>query len=264
MLNGFLSHGPYADYIHATEKVHEAIETVEGSWAAAKGAPPKEELRALQAAVKSWLSALRSFDDRMSAWLSKHFGKGDVYRAFKTELSAEYDNNFAYRLSYGLRNASEHEAPVLNHVRFHSAEQPDGTRRDRVDLGFDTAMLAKQFNEMKASLRQELRVYGGLVCLEAVVGHATQAVERSMAAALTAGTVDVERALETVEDLHAEAVAAGGKAANFMTSVGPQGGEIDLQWVEIHIAQAVRGNLEASTHLLAIDRGQTVPGDLAL
>ena len=264
LLNRFLSYGPYADYLDATEKLHEAVDAVERAWSMAKGTPPQTEVRSLQAAVKTWLAALRSFDDRTSKWLSERFGKGDVYNAFHQELSAEYDRNFAYRLSYALRNESEHANRVLNHIRVGSREDADGRRVHRVELGFDAGRLATDFPKLKAAVRHELADYGDVLGLDAVVGHATQTLERVMAATLLAAQSEVEAALRVVEDLHAEAEAVGGAAANFMTTVGAGGGSMSLIWVEIHVARAVRGNLAASPHILAITPLSTTAADLAL
>lgn len=191
-LSGFLSHSAYADFLHDTNKLHEAIEEVEGAWALGGGTPPRQELRALHGAVKAWLAAVRSFDDRTSEWLSKRFGRAAVYDAFKGELRAVYDRNFAYRLACALRNASEHTSAVLNHVRVYKGELPEGAHEHRVELGFDAPQLLANFTKLKAKVRDELRDFGGLLSLEAVVGDVTQAVERVVAVTLLAAEAEFE------------------------------------------------------------------------
>lgn len=67
-----------------------------------------------------------------------------------------------------------------------------------------------------------------------------------------------------MEGLHAEAEAAGGAAAQFMTSLSPGGRQVHMMWVDIQVARAVRENLEASGVIASLPLQVIEPEDLAL
>jgi hypothetical protein len=62
------------------------------------------------------LSALKAFEDRTKHNISQRYGvESDVMKTFKAALAWEFDNIFAYRFCYHLRNYSQHcGAPISN------------------------------------------------------------------------------------------------------------------------------------------------------
>lgn len=162
---------------------------------------------------KSWLGAVRTFDDRTSHWISTTFGKDHpAYDAFKTQLSTEYDNNFAYRFACALRNVSEHVSQTINVVRTNETELPDGRTRRALQVGFDRH-LAADLRTLKSQIRTELAGCEGVIPLETLAGHAMASCERAYGRALLSLWPECEVQVATIEGLHREAVSRGGYVA---------------------------------------------------
>lgn len=107
--------------------------------------------------VDGILSSLRAFDDRTSHSLSRRYGKGSPeVEKFKESLSFEYDNEFAYRFMYKLRNYSQHcGAPELDgNVRGYLSAT--GERCKEISVTFDSVKLLEQYDGWGAQVKREL------------------------------------------------------------------------------------------------------------
>ena len=102
--------------------------------------------------------AARAYVDRTGRWLKHQFGPGsDELSAFKTSCSFEYDNVFAYRLGYELRNVVSHAGDAINISRVSSSADLYGPTRAELTLAIDGPGLASEYTRMKAQVRDELR-----------------------------------------------------------------------------------------------------------
>ncbi|MGW0988475.1 hypothetical protein ACWD46_19970 [Streptomyces sp. NPDC002486] len=112
--------------------------------------------------VDGILSSLRAFDDRTAHSLSRRYGKGSPeVEKFKQSLSFEYDNEFAYRFMYKLRNYSQHcGVPELSgNARGYLSE--NGERRKEVSVTFDSVKLLGQYDGWGAQVKRELQAIQG-------------------------------------------------------------------------------------------------------
>lgn len=99
------------------------------------------------------LSSLRLFLDQTETRLSRSYGKESMqYRALKSATAYEYDNNFAYRFAYHLRNYTLHCGMPINHITV-SSEAIDSQRTEavvnRYQIGFSPQTLLKEFEDWK-------------------------------------------------------------------------------------------------------------------
>ncbi|MFE2419699.1 hypothetical protein [Streptomyces hokutonensis] len=116
------------------------------------------------------LSALRAFDDRTSHDLKKSFGENsEPFRTFKEALSHEYDNEFAYRFMFKLRNYSQHcgQPEMAGQVR--SSRAADGTTVRLASLAFDSRELLRRFNKWGTQVKEELKEIDGRFEVEPIV-----------------------------------------------------------------------------------------------
>jgi hypothetical protein len=205
-----------ADLRHAEEILHEEIQRLETE----EARPSQAHRRGarLQREFKAWLSAIRAFDDRTSAWLSDQFGKdGQAYVTFKRLLSHEFDTNFGYRLCCALRNVSEHESDVINDVHIHVSRNPDsGAREISVTIRFDGPRLAENFPRIRAATREELRSCEKPVELALIVKAVSLSCQQVHAGLFLAMWPEIQSAIEIIEQAHQEAVDADGDWATFV------------------------------------------------
>lgn len=189
---------------------------------------------------RHWLNDSRSFDDRTSAWLSRTFGDDHpALGTFKRALSAEYDANFAYRLTATLRNLSTHAANMLNHQMWHVSTDADGRLVSRPVLAIDGARLVEEFPTMKATVRDELRDLDGLLDVRAVVDACMKSCLRAHAALTHALWEEIEPERELVVEFHQTAVAAGGQGAIFVNvdTFDPAVGRLDHRYNAAHLLE---------------------------
>jgi hypothetical protein len=88
------------------------------------------------------LSAFRRFTDRTAHLLSQRYGpaSGEVH-ALTQAMSFEFDNEFAYRFMYHLRNYSEHRGTPIARITQASILMPDGRVAHNLGVLFDSRKL---------------------------------------------------------------------------------------------------------------------------
>jgi hypothetical protein len=241
---------PYQALVEETDGFLDAVALLEHVWAKDRTQWPTA-LRAAHGRFKSWLGALRAFDDHTQHLLSERLGRGsEPARGFKEALSAEYDRNLAYRASYALRNASEHASRVINDARMDARELQDGTTVYSVQLGLKGPELADRFTRLKAPIRAELRRIEETLDVVGVVHAAVGSCERAFATLLVLLKDPIVQACEVLETVHAEATRVGAKAALVMTTVLPDE-TVRLHRVDVQRARTARTILEQAQALLA-------------
>ncbi|NPE27294.1 hypothetical protein HNV12_04810 [Methanococcoides sp. SA1] len=71
--------------------------------------------------VLNFLSSFRTFLDHFDRSLKQQYGKdSQIYSSFKQSLSYQYDNSFAYRFLYRLRNYTQHCGMPVHTINFSS------------------------------------------------------------------------------------------------------------------------------------------------
>ncbi|MCY0933038.1 hypothetical protein [Streptomyces sp. H34-S4] len=153
-----LEKSPYAQLVSQYEKFSEGLDGVHRG--ALSSSSSKEEMDRLPALLDSFLSAFRAFVDHTCKWLSSRYGNV-VLGEFNSNLSREYDSEFAYRFMYKLRNYSQHcgMPPVSGHVR--RWVDPDGEKRQEVSVTFDAMELLSKYDGWGQPVKSELQRLGG-------------------------------------------------------------------------------------------------------
>lgn len=236
---------PYSELQGARDDLGEAIEGYENAWTGVARVPQRE-LDRVHRQFKAWLSAVRSFDDATSHWLSQTYDEGKL-SAFRSFLAAAWDNVFAYRLATQLRNANQHAARVINWITAEAWEADDGSVEKKIGLGFDCPALASKFPRINAKVRDELRDIKVPIRVDEVVAATMNACVRAYALLLLELRDDIERYATVLEVLHQEAIDHGGKAAAIwmLEDEMSDGKSSDVplgsaQWVEVEHAWAAR------------------------
>lgn len=88
------------------------------------------------------LSAFRRFTDRTAHLLSQRYGPdSEKVRVLTQAMSYEFDNEFAYRFMYHLRNYSEHRGTPITRIAQASRLTPDGRVEHSLDVLLDSRKL---------------------------------------------------------------------------------------------------------------------------
>ena len=110
------------------------------------------------------LSAFRRFTDRTAHLLSQRYGPdSEEVRVLREAMSQEFDNEFAYRFMYHLRNYSEHRGAPITRIRQASTLGPDGRVEHEFDVLFDSRKLLS-YHDWHRQVRADLAgINGGVL-----------------------------------------------------------------------------------------------------
>jgi len=133
--------------------------------------------------LRAFFSELRVFLDNTQAKLKRRYGKdSEELRAFKDVCACQFDDSFAYRFVYGLRNYTVHVNPPLNAVSLTFGQRPfdteDPSTHNRLSVEVDRDLLLREFDwrsDVRSGLeglppRFEFKPYmdKGMACLEKI------------------------------------------------------------------------------------------------
>jgi hypothetical protein len=140
-----------------------------------------EEYLQTTLALANWLTSVRWLLDQSTARLADEPGKLErVERA----MSREFDNHFAYRFTYKLRNFVTHRdlLPIAMHVS--SRLITDKDREDSLSLQLDPAYLLTASKKWGGPVTKDLKERTEPIDLVPLVDDAMESIERVMTAVL--------------------------------------------------------------------------------
>jgi hypothetical protein len=151
------------------------------------------------------LSAFRRFTDRTSHALSQRYGSdSNELATFKNARSHEFDNNFAYRFSYHLRNYSDHKGAPVTRIKLGSRLGPDGMVEHQFDVVFDSRTLLADY-EWHHIVREDLQRIGGEFSAVTTVDDLLHSCGRIHCETLLAQKANLVAAIEKIRTLTSEA-----------------------------------------------------------
>ena len=138
----------------------------------------------------NFLTAMRFFLDHTETRLKRRYGKESaVVEVFKTSISASYDEVFAYRFLYHLRNVAQHCSIPIGHIKTESHALPAGGSQRSVTFGFDTPQLLEA-GGWKQPVKSELEAAPTLLVVPPLIDDALEELAK-----IHTGVEDAERAL---------------------------------------------------------------------
>lgn len=113
-----------------------------------------------QRLLSNFLASASAFRDRLSTAISAKFGAdSEQALAWKAAQSRAYDECFAYRLLYALRNYSQHQEAPINLIQVNGRRNDTGKMVHDFELTLDRDKLLSD-KRLKASVRNELSAMG--------------------------------------------------------------------------------------------------------
>jgi len=198
------------------------------------------------------LSALRRFADRTSHALSQRYGKDSRQREiFKQALSDEFDNQFAYRLCWHLRNYSDHLGDPISRVkgRIHFFDDPDVYSGLQLEPYFDSTQLLENY-QWKRVLQKDLRQINGEFPASTVVDALQSSCKRAHSKALLAQETSIMAAVDAIFELANEATTDTGLRPMLILVQSEKSGLQIPQPIQVELAdEAVKAIQEARSFL---------------
>jgi hypothetical protein len=156
---------------------------------------PEEHLQTTLA-LANWLTSVR--------WLLSHaekrFGNdAEKLKQYEDATHLEYDNHFAYRLAYALRDYATHcdFPPISMKVETRAV---GGDRIDSLSMQLDPVHLLNAWSGWTAQIKKDLEARSEPIDLIPVVDDAMACVERIMKAILVTESADMTGAAQLIID----------------------------------------------------------------
>lgn len=107
----------------------------------------------------NYISAVRIFIDHSEVFLNRKYGnQSPQFLELKKILSIFFDNSFAYRFFYKLRNYSLHVGLPINDIQFSSKrERENGKIHGELEIMFNREKLLSNFDGWGAIVKQDLK-----------------------------------------------------------------------------------------------------------
>jgi hypothetical protein len=151
--------------------------------------------------ILNWLTATRFYVDHMTKRFSATFGKdSDEFKKLNDELSREYDNSLAYRVTYHFRNFVQHVGFPVDGLR-ESLDHADGSRALRAYLRRDRLLASYEWN---AQVRADLETLPMEIDVIDLISTAQLCFRRIQAVVLTCLGAKAQSAAPSVQDLAAK------------------------------------------------------------
>lgn len=145
------------------------------------------------------LSAFRRFTDRTAHLLSQRYGPtSEEVLALTQAMSFEFDNEFAYRFMYHLRNYSEHRGMPIARITQASMLTPDGQVEHNLDVLFDSRKLLPD-HDWHRRVRADLVGINGEFSAVVTVDALLHACGRVHCKALLAQEADITAAVAGIQ-----------------------------------------------------------------
>ncbi len=173
--------------------------------------------------LRGFFSELRVFLDNTQTKLKRRYGKDSgKWRVFRAACAHQFDNSFAYRFVYGLRNYAVHVNLPLNAVSLTSSQEAfdpeDLSTRNQLRVEIDRDMLLREF-DWRSDVRSGLEEFPPRFELGPYVDEAMACLEKIHIELFCAKLPDEQRAAER---LLALAGSAGGPGTPCVFRVGGQ------------------------------------------
>jgi hypothetical protein len=147
------------------------------------------------------LSAFRRFTDRTAHLLSQRYGPdSEEVRVLQRATSQEFDDEFAYRFMYHLRNYSEHRGAPITRIRQASTLGPDGRVEHEFDVLFDSRKLLS-YHDWHRQVRADLAGINGEFSVVVTVDALLRACGRVHCKALLAQEAAIMAAAAGIQAL---------------------------------------------------------------
>jgi hypothetical protein len=124
-----------------------------------RGVELREAAQGVIESAINWLNATRLFLDHEETWLKRHFGEdSQEYADFTNARHTAFDNSFAYRFLYKLRDFTTHCGLPIGKVRLWAPSTEDTARglSQRIHFELDRDALLRDFSKWGAKVKPEL------------------------------------------------------------------------------------------------------------
>lgn len=193
--------------------------------------------------VLNYLTTFRTYLDHAERLLKHEFGKeSEQFEEFKKVCSREYDDYFAYRFLYKLRNYAQHCGMPVGSVNLNAKEITGGVEHTLlVHLDRDKLLTAKDL--WGKPVKEELQGMPLNIEITVYLKELQACIERIQECFMKIRLKTIKGSAEYILELFNPLLHLEGSYCIIDDSdlVGKDKGDVHLKWVPMHIVQLVYG-----------------------
>jgi hypothetical protein len=211
----------------------DTIEQIADNFANGRAVPAS--LHTIEGSLEDVLIGLRRFHDRTSHALSQRYGKtSPEFAAFQDALSYEFDNVFAYRFAWHLRNYSDHQQNAISRISEDSRADANGSVQRHFAALFNSRILLSNY-AWHRMVRPDLERINGEFPVEPVVDSLMHSCRRAYCKTLLAQESHITEAVENIKSLVNRNLPYGGSATAFARVSSSDRTNLEIEPISIEL-----------------------------
>ncbi|MFD3219200.1 hypothetical protein [Bacillus sp. BR_7a] len=195
--------------------------------------------------VLNYLSTFRTYLDHAERFLKHEFGReSEQVKRFKEITAKEYDDYFAYRFLYKLRNFSQHCGMPVGSVDLNAKAVRGSETEYALHVHLERGQLLKADCWGK-DVREEIEVMPPRIEITLYLKELQGCIERIQGCLMEIRMATLKDSIEYIVDLFKPLIHTEGNLCIIDDSkLTDGGGDIELKWVPMHIVQLAYGLLK--------------------
>ncbi|MGG3798623.1 hypothetical protein [Metabacillus fastidiosus] len=189
----------------------------------------------------NFLSICRTYLDHTETSLKRKFGaESEQFKNFKTACSYEYDNCFAYRFLYKLRNYSQHCGVPVGSISIDSRAEDNGQVDYSISVQFDRDSLLRNYDSWGIPVKKELENLTDLFPVNEYIDEVMASFERINLALIEERIPELVEGAEYIyEMIRPFEEQPGIPCIIDFKNMQSNGGKLKIEWFPLHLLQMV-------------------------
>ncbi|MGF9876770.1 Uncharacterized protein BC141101_01204 [Bacillus toyonensis] len=189
--------------------------------------------------VLNYLSTFRTYLDHAEYLLKKEYGKdSEQVKKFKEVCSKEYDNNFAYRFLYKLRNYSQHCGMPVGNVSLGQRANKDNGIDYSLIVTFDRDELLRSYDSWGNPVKGELEKLPPGIVVNEYLEELQECIKRIQSCLMEFRVDELRESVDYIRNLiNPLEKYEGTPCIMDFSKMKQDDGDIGLRWFPIHIIQ---------------------------
>ncbi|MEK4693903.1 hypothetical protein MKX31_07530 [Bacillus sp. FSL M8-0063] len=189
--------------------------------------------------VLNYLSTFRTYLDHAEYLLKKEYGKdSEQVKKFKEVCSKEYDNYFAYRFLYKLRNYSQHCGMPVGNVSLGQRANDDNGIDYSLIVTFDRDELLRSYDSWGNPVKGELEKLPLSIVVNGYLEELQECIKRIQSCLMEFRIDELKKSVDYIRNLiNPLEKYKGTPCIMDFSEMKQNDGNINLRWFPMHIIQ---------------------------
>lgn len=192
------------------------------------------------------LSMARTYLDHAETTLNRRYGESSPeLNNFKTATSRAYDDSFAYRFLYKLRNYAQHCGMPVGRVLFQASSQSTGGEIGAVvkamHVYFEREQLLSSYDGWGNQVKSDLAQQPDSIEVRPLVSEFVDRLNEINVTRISGELAMIQRSAQFIDALFQQLPLGPGNPAVIDTSeMTTDGGDVKIEWPALHVVELLK------------------------